>query len=75
MEVTNSINTLANTTITAIKSFMIGLRCCILDTLFVTYKWAQLVRVLHYTRLGRLAMDKDSSLLGPFLSYEENEGL
>ncbi len=31
--------------------------------------------MLHYTRLERLASDKDSSLLGQFLSYEENEVL
>jgi hypothetical protein len=29
----------------------------------------------HYTKLERLARDKDSSLLGPFVSYEENEVL
>ncbi len=33
------------------------------------------VRVLHYTRLERLASDKHSSILGPFMSYEENEVL
>jgi hypothetical protein len=31
--------------------------------------------VLHYTRLERLAGDKHSSLLGPLVSYEENEVL
>jgi len=31
--------------------------------------------VLHYTRLRRLAGDKHSSLLDPFVSYEENEVL
>jgi hypothetical protein len=40
---------------------------------FVTYEWAQQVRVLHKTRLERLARDKDSSLLVPFVSYEENK--
>jgi hypothetical protein len=30
---------------------------------------------LHYTRLGRLARDKYSSLLGSFLSYQEIEVL
>jgi hypothetical protein len=40
----------------------------------VTYKWAQLVRVLlHYTGLGGLARDKQSSLLDQFTSYEENK--
>ncbi len=33
-------------------------------------------RLLHYTKPERLARaDKHSSLLGPFLSYEENEEL
>jgi hypothetical protein len=39
----------------------------------VTYEWAQWVRVLHYTRLKRLAKDKLSSLLDPFVSYKENK--
>ncbi len=30
-------------------------------------------KVLHYTRLKSLARDKHSSLLGPFVSYEENK--
>jgi len=30
---------------------------------------------LYYTRLERLARDKHYSLLGPFVSYEENEVL
>jgi hypothetical protein len=38
-----------------------------------TYEWTQLARVLHYTGLARLASDKHSSLLGPFLSCKENE--
>ncbi len=42
---------------------------------FVTYHWAQKARVLHYTRLERLARGKHSSLLDPFVSYEENEVL
>jgi len=29
--------------------------------------------VFHTTKLERLASDKNSSLLGPFISYEENE--
>jgi hypothetical protein len=29
--------------------------------------------VLHYTRLERLAADKHSSLLSPFVSYKENK--
>ncbi len=31
--------------------------------------------VLHYTKPLRLSKDKHPSLLGPFLSYEENEVL
>jgi hypothetical protein len=31
--------------------------------------------VLHYTRLERLASEKHSSLLSPFVSSEENEVL
>jgi hypothetical protein len=31
--------------------------------------------VLHFTGLERLARDKHSSLLDPFISYEENEVL
>jgi hypothetical protein len=41
----------------------------------VTYEWVQGARVLHYTRLERLARDKHSDLLGTFISYEENEVL
>jgi hypothetical protein len=29
--------------------------------------------MLHYTKVERLARDKHSSLLGPFINYEENE--
>ncbi len=32
-------------------------------------------QVLHYTWLERLAMDKQSNLLGKFVSYEENKVL
>ncbi len=42
---------------------------------FVTYELAIITTVLHYTKLERLAMDKHSSLLGIFVSYEENEVL
>jgi hypothetical protein len=31
--------------------------------------------VLHYTKLEKLARIKHSSLLGPFVSYKENEEL
>jgi hypothetical protein len=31
--------------------------------------------VLHYTRLKKLGSDKHSTILGKFLSYEENEVL
>ncbi len=37
---------------------------------FITYDWARQGRVLHYTRL-----DKHSSLLGAFVSNEENKVL
>ncbi len=29
--------------------------------------------MLHYTRLERLAKDKQTSILGPFVSYKEKE--
>jgi hypothetical protein len=34
-----------------------------------------MTRMLHYTKLERLASDKQSSLLSPFVIYEENEVL
>ncbi len=37
----------------------------------ITYELAQQARVLHYNGLERLAEDKHSSLMGPFVSYEE----
>ncbi len=40
---------------------------------FPTFKWAQKARVLHNTKLQFLSRDKHSSLLGPFVSDEENE--
>ncbi len=40
---------------------------------FVTYIRAQYARILHYSKLERLVSDKNSSLLRPFISYEENE--
>ncbi len=40
---------------------------------YVTYKWAQKSRVSHYTKLERFAIDKYYCLLGPFVSYVENE--
>jgi len=43
--------------------------------LFLTYEWAQYARVLHYTRLEKLAEDKHYSLLGPFMSYERKWGI
>jgi hypothetical protein len=41
----------------------------------VTYHWAQNARVLQYNKLERLARDKHSCSLDPFVSYEENEVL
>jgi hypothetical protein len=32
-------------------------------------------RVLNFTRMEKHARDKNSSLLGPFISYEENKVL
>jgi len=40
---------------------------------FVTYEWDQKVTFLHYYRLKRLAIGKHSSLLGSFVSYDENQ--
>jgi hypothetical protein len=37
---------------------------------FITYVQAQYARVLHYSRLEWHARDKDSSLLGSFMSLE-----
>jgi hypothetical protein len=42
---------------------------------FVTYECAKKARVLHYTRLQRLATDKHSNLSVPFVSYDENKVL
>jgi hypothetical protein len=42
---------------------------------FITYEWAQEARVLYNSTQERLARDKYSSLLSPFISNEENEGL
>jgi hypothetical protein len=41
-------------------------------TFFTTYEWAQLARVLHYTRMERISRGKRSSLSGAFISYEES---
>jgi hypothetical protein len=48
------------------------MQCCEYGPTFVTYEWAQKARVLQYTRLERLARDKHSILLGPFIGYIEN---
>jgi hypothetical protein len=42
---------------------------------FVTYEWAQEARVFHNIMQERLARDKYSSLLCPFITNEENEVL
>ncbi len=42
---------------------------------FVTYELGQWARVFHYIRLEMLARNKHSSLLGQFVSYEENKVL
>jgi hypothetical protein len=41
-------------------------------SLFVTYKWAHYARTLHYTKLERLARDKQSSLLGQFVCFKDS---
>jgi hypothetical protein len=40
---------------------------------FATYEWSHKARVLHYTRLERLDMGKQYSLMGQFISYDKNE--
>ncbi len=40
---------------------------------FMTHERAQYARVLHYSRLERLARDEHSSLLCSFTSYKEND--
>ncbi len=45
------------------------------DIFFVTYKWAKESRMVHYTRLERLAKNKCSNLLGQYVSYKEIEVL
>ncbi len=42
---------------------------------FVTYEWAQQARVLQYTWPERVASEKHTKLLGPFISYKENRVL
>jgi len=42
---------------------------------FINNHCTQKARVLHNTRLERLARDKHFSLFYPFVSYEENEAL
>ncbi len=41
-------------------------------TNFGTNAKVLIARILHYTRLESLAKDKRTSLLGPFVRYEEN---
>jgi hypothetical protein len=38
---------------------------------FIFFVWGQKVTMLHYNRLERFVKDKHSSLLGPFVSYED----
>ncbi len=40
---------------------------------FVTYKWANKLGFLYFTRLKRLASGKHSCLMGKGVSYDENE--
>jgi hypothetical protein len=39
----------------------------------ITYEWGQYGAMVNYTSLERLNRDQHSSLLGAFVSYEENE--
>jgi hypothetical protein len=39
---------------------------------FVYYEWSQKARVLQYNRLQSLASNQQSGLLGPFVSYRED---
>ncbi len=43
--------------------------------LIMTYEWAQEARMFHYYKLDRLARDKHSRVLGPLISFKENEVL
>ncbi len=53
------------------------MKCCdygprtILAIFFVTYEWAQLARVLHHTKVERLA--RDYNLFGQFVSYKKTK--
>ncbi len=47
----------------------------ILHFLSILSKWVKYATLLHSTRLERLAGDKHSSLMGPFISNKENEVL
>ncbi len=42
---------------------------------FITNKWTLLAGVLHYIRFEKLAVDRCSSLLDPFMRYEGNKVL
>ncbi len=55
------------------RAYPSGVPCT--ATGYAPYDWAQWARVLHYTTLEMLSRDKQSSLLYPFFSYEENEVL
>jgi hypothetical protein len=40
---------------------------------FISYDWVQKARVLRRVRLEGFVRDKQSRLLGPFVSCDENE--
>ncbi len=42
---------------------------------FVNDEWAQKARVLHYSEVEKACQGKYFSLLGPLISYKENEAL
>jgi hypothetical protein len=59
-----------------VKNFSyITYRVQIYNIFFITYESAQYARLLNNTKLGSLASDKHSNLVGMFVSYKENEAL
>jgi hypothetical protein len=64
----------ALTKITAVISVIAQALGTVFTTLifFVTYEMDSISSSVHYTGLERLAMHKQSNLLGQLLSYEEN---
>jgi hypothetical protein len=74
---TKELTTMANTTLTTITSVIsviVQAPGTVFTSLifFVTYEMDPISSSVHYTGLERLAVDKQSNLLGQLLSYEEN---